>query len=128
VLATGRRLGPYEIIAPLGAGGMGEVYRAQDTRLARTVAIKVLPAELSANLERRQRFEREARIISSLNHPHICALYDIGQQDGVDYLVLEFLEGEVLAHRLERGPCRLSRCSVTGWRLPTRWTRRIGKA
>ena len=83
---------------------MGEVYRAQDTRLARTVAIKVLPAELSANLERRQRFEREARIISSLNHPHICALYDIGQQDGVDYLVLEFLEGEVLAHRLERGP------------------------
>src|SRR6516225_6982417 len=83
---------------------MGEVYRAQDTRLARTVAIKVLPAELSANLERRQRFEREARIISSLNHPHICALYDIGQQDGVDYLVLELLEGEALAHRLERGP------------------------
>src|SRR5262249_12882899 len=87
-----------------GAGGMGEVYRARDTRLDRTVAIKVLPAELSANLERRQRFEREARIISSLNHPHIFALYDIGQQDGVDYLVLEFLEGEVLAHRLERGP------------------------
>src|SRR5262245_18398448 len=83
---------------------MGEVYRARDTRLDRTVAIKVLPAELSANLERRQRFEREARIISSLNHPHICALYDIGQQDGVDYLVLEFLEGEALAHRLERGP------------------------
>jgi serine/threonine protein kinase len=83
---------------------MGEVYRARDTRLDRTVAIKVLPAELSANLERRQRFEREARIISSLNHPHICALYDIGQQDGVDYLVLELLEGEALAHRLERGP------------------------
>ena len=83
---------------------MGEVYRARDTRLDRTVAIKVLPAELSANVERRQRFEREARIISSLNHPHICALYDIGHQEGVDYLVLEYLEGEALASRLERGP------------------------
>ena len=104
MLASGRKLGPYEIVAPLGAGGMGEVYRARDTRLDRTVAIKVLPAELSANVERRQRFEREARIISSLNHPHICALYDIGHQEGVDYLVLEYLEGEALASRLERGP------------------------
>jgi len=104
VLASGRKLGPYEILAPLGAGGMGEVYRARDTRLDRTVAIKVLPAELSANVERRQRFEREARIISSLNHPHICALYDIGHQEGVDYLVLEYLEGEALSSRLERGP------------------------
>jgi len=83
---------------------MGEVYRARDTRLDRTVAIKVLPAELSANVERRQRFEREARIISSLNHPHICALYDIGHQEAVDYLVLEYLEGEALSSRLERGP------------------------
>jgi len=104
VLASGRKLGPYEILAPLGAGGMGEVYRARDTRLDRTVAIKVLPAEFSANPERRQRFEREARIISNLNHPHICTLYDIGYQDGTDYLVLEYLEGEALAARLERGP------------------------
>ena len=104
MLESGSKLGPYEILAPLGAGGMGEVYRARDTRLDRTVAIKVLPAELSANLERRQRFEREARIISSLNHPHICALYDVGHQEGVDYLVLEYLEGESLASRLERGP------------------------
>jgi eukaryotic-like serine/threonine-protein kinase len=107
VLASGSKLGPYEILAPVGAGGMGEVYRARDTRLDRTVAIKVLPAELSANFERRQRFEREARIISSLNHPHICALYDIGNQEGVDYLVLEYLEGEPLAGRLERGPMPL---------------------
>ena len=104
VLATGRRLGPYEILAPLGAGGMGEVYRARDTRLGRTVAIKALPAEFSTNVERRQRLEREARIISRLNHPHICALYDIGHQDGVDYLVLEYLEGEALSERLKRGP------------------------
>jgi Tol biopolymer transport system component len=83
---------------------MGEVYRARDTRLERTVAIKVLPAELSANPDRRQRFEREARIISNLNHPHICALYDIGHQEGVDYLVLEYLQGEALADRLGRGP------------------------
>jgi len=101
------RLGPYEILSRLGAGGMGEVYRARDTRLDRTVAIKVLPAEFSTNIERRQRFEREARIISSLNHPHICALYDIGHQDGLDYLVLEYLEGEALSDRLERGPMPL---------------------
>jgi len=101
------RLGPYEVLSRLGAGGMGEVYRARDTRLDRTVAIKVLPAEFSTNIERRQRFEREARIISSLNHPHICALYDIGHQDGLDYLVLEYLEGEALSDRLERGPMPL---------------------
>jgi eukaryotic-like serine/threonine-protein kinase len=102
-LTPGLKLGPYEIVSPLGAGGMGEVYRARDTRLDRTVAIKVLPAHFSQDPSRRQRLEREARIISSMNHPHICALYDIGRQDGVDYLVLEFLEGEVLADRLERG-------------------------
>jgi len=82
---------------------MGEVYRARDTRLDRTVAIKVLPTELSAHADRRQRFEREARTISSLNHPHICKLYDIGRQDQIDYLVLEYLEGETLAGKLERG-------------------------
>ena len=101
-LSSGTRLGPYEILAPIGAGGMGEVYRARDTRLDRTVAIKVLPAHLSANPELRARFEREARTISSLNHPHICTLYDIGQQDGVDYLVMEYLEGETLAARLQK--------------------------
>src|SRR5258708_38853377 len=84
-LAAGTRLGPYEILAPIGAGGMGEVYRARDTRLDRTVAIKVLPEHLSAKPQLRERFEREARAVSSLNHPHICTLYDVGQQDGVDY-------------------------------------------
>ncbi len=103
-LASGARLGPYEILSPLGAGGMGEVYRAKDTRLDRTVAIKVLPSHLSENAELRQRFEREAKTISSLSHPHICALYDVGHQDGVDYLVMEFLEGETLAEKLARGP------------------------
>jgi eukaryotic-like serine/threonine-protein kinase len=103
-LASGSRLGPYEILAPLGAGGMGEVYRARDTRLDRTVAIKVLPPEVSASLDRRQRFEREARTISSLNHPHICTLHDIGHQEGIDYLVLEYVEGETLAKKLEGGP------------------------
>jgi Tol biopolymer transport system component len=103
-LSTGTRLGPYEIVSALGAGGMGEVYRARDTRLDRTVAIKVLPAAWTADPERRLRFEREAKAVSSLNHPNICALYDVGQQDGADYLVMEHLEGETLAERLVRGP------------------------
>jgi len=103
-LSPGIRLGPYEIQAPIGAGGMGEVYRASDTRLDRLVAIKVLPAHLAGNPEFRQRLEREARAVASLNHPHICALYDIGRQDGVDFLVLEYLEGETLAARLSHGP------------------------
>src|SRR5215471_18821385 len=106
-LSTGTRLGPYEILAPLGAGGMGEVYKARDTRLERTVAIKVLPAHLAANVEFRQRFEREAKVVSSLNHPHICTLYDIGRQDGIDYLVMEYLEGETLEARLRKGPLPL---------------------
>jgi serine/threonine protein kinase len=102
-LSTGTRLGPYEIISPLGAGGMGEVYRAQDTRLHRIVAIKVLPQHLAARVEARERFEREARAISSLNHPHICSLYDIGRQAEIDFLVMEYLEGETLARRLQKG-------------------------
>jgi serine/threonine protein kinase len=103
-LSSGTKLGPYEVVAPLGAGGMGEVYRAKDTRLGRDVAIKVLPADVSVDEERRQRFEREARTISSLNHPNICALYDVGNQDGMEYLVLEYVEGETLEKRLENGP------------------------
>ncbi|HUK86680.1 MAG TPA: protein kinase, partial [Terriglobales bacterium] len=103
-LTPGTKLGPYEIVAAAGAGGMGEVYRARDTRLDRTVAIKVLPAHLSDHPERRQRFDREARAISSLNHPNICTLYDVGHQEGVDYLVMEYMEGESLADRLQRGP------------------------
>jgi Tol biopolymer transport system component/predicted Ser/Thr protein kinase len=106
-LTAGSRLGPYEILAPLGAGGMGEVYRARDTRLDRTVAVKVLPEHLSASAELRQRFEREARTISQLSHPHICALYDVGNQDGVEFLVMEYLEGETLAERLATGPLPL---------------------
>ena len=103
-LTSGTRLGPYEILSPCGAGGMGEVYRARDTRLDRTVAIKILPAHLSDNADLRQRFEREARAVSSLNHAHICTLHDIGHQDGVDFLVMEYLEGETLADRLRKGP------------------------
>jgi Protein kinase domain len=106
-VAPGTRLGPYEILAPLGAGGMGEVYRARDTRLERTVAIKILPAQFSSDPLRKQRFDREAKTISSLNHPHICVLYDVGNQDGVDYLVMECVEGETLAKRLEKGQLAL---------------------
>jgi len=113
-LSPGSSLGPYEVLAPLGAGGMGEVYRARDTRLDRDVAIKVLPAHLSQRPEVRARFEREAKTISSLNHPNICALYDIGQapgeagSDDVDFLVMELVEGETLATRLEKGPLPLA--------------------
>jgi serine/threonine-protein kinase len=106
-LTPATRLGPYEIIAPLGAGGMGEVYRAKDTRLDRTVAIKILPSHLSDQPEARDRFDREARAISALNHPNICHLYDIGTQDGTSYLVMEYLEGETLADRLRKGPLSL---------------------
>jgi eukaryotic-like serine/threonine-protein kinase len=106
-LPTGTRLGPYEIQSPLGAGGMGEVYRARDTRLERTVAVKILPAQFSSDPVRKQRFEREAKTISSLNHPHICVLHDVGHQDGMDYLVMECVEGETLAKRLEKGPLPL---------------------
>jgi len=107
-LTSGTKLGPYEIQSQLGAGGMGEVYRALDTRLDRVVAIKVLASHLSSSPELKQRMEREARAISSLNHPHICHLYDIGSQDGTDYLVMEFLEGETLAERLRKGAMPLN--------------------
>jgi len=103
-LTNGTRLGPHEILSLIGAGGMGEVYKARDTRLDRIVAIKVLPAHLADNPELRERFEREARTIASLNHPHICTLYDIGRQDGTDFLVMEYLEGETLSMRLMKGP------------------------
>ncbi|MGB0040125.1 MAG: serine/threonine-protein kinase, partial [Terriglobales bacterium] len=102
-LTPGTKLGPYEIESPLGEGGMGEVYRALDTRLDRTVAVKVLASHLSSSPELKQRMEREARAISALNHPHICHLFDIGSQGGIDYLVMEFLEGETLAERLCKG-------------------------
>src|SRR5499433_2495743 len=95
-LMSGTRLGPYEIVGPLGAGGMGEVYRARDARLDRTVAIKVLHPELSADPGLRRRFEREARAISCLNHPHICTLFDLGHEEGIDFLVMEYQEGETL--------------------------------
>jgi serine/threonine protein kinase len=103
-LESGRRLGPYEIVTLLGAGGMGEVYRARDTRLDRIVAVKVLPAHLIANDASRARFEREARAISALSHPNICALYDVGRDGDTEYLVMEYLEGQTLADLLARGP------------------------
>src|SRR5712691_6604076 len=103
-LAPGARLGPYEVIAPIGTGGMGEVFKARDTRLDRSVAIKVLPAEFGQNAQLRLRFEREAKTISQLDHPHICTLFDVGD----DYLVMEYLEGETLAERLPRGPLPLT--------------------
>src|SRR5512137_1785414 len=106
-LSAGSRLGPYEILAPLGAGGMGEVYTATDTRLGRTVAIKVLPAGVAADPERRRRFEQEARAVSALNHPHICVLHDIGREGDTDFLVMEYVEGQTLADRLAKGPLPL---------------------
>jgi serine/threonine protein kinase len=110
--SSGTRLGPYQIISPLGAGGMGEVYRARDTRLDRAVAIKSLPAELSGDSERRSRFEREAKAIAALSHPHICTLYDVGHHEGFDFLVMELLEGETLAARLERGCLKIAEVLV----------------
>ncbi|MDH5628378.1 MAG: serine/threonine protein kinase, partial [Candidatus Krumholzibacteria bacterium] len=110
----GTRLGPYEIVSPIGAGGMGEVYRARDTRLDRDVAIKVLAGHLTASPEVRQRFEREARAVSSLNHPNICTLHDVGHEDGVDFLVLEYIEGESLQDRIARGAIPMRELLVIG--------------
>ena len=101
-LTSGTKLGPYEITGAIGAGGMGEVYRARDTRLDRTVAIKVLPQHLADTPDAKQRFEREARAISALNHPHICAFYDVESQNGADFLVMEYIEGETLAARIDK--------------------------
>ncbi len=116
-LSPGVRLGPYEILDAIGAGGMGEVYRAKDTRLDRTVAIKILPAHLSSDPLRKQRFDREAKSISSLNHPNICVLHDVGQQDGIDYLVMECVEGETLAKRLEKGALPLEQVLKYGMQI-----------
>jgi hypothetical protein len=134
-LPAGTALGPYEILAPLGAGGMGEVYRAKDTRLDRIVAVKVLPSELSANPALRERLEREAKAISSLTHPHICTLHDVGREAGIDYLVMEHLEGESLADRLRKGALPLeqvpplSRPTASGWRSsPARKTACAGSS
>jgi len=113
-LTSGTRLGPYEIVAPLGAGGMGEVYRARDTRLGREVAVKILPPHSADNADLKQRFEREAKAISSLNHPHISTLHDIGSQDGTDFLVMEYLEGETLADRLRKGALPLKQVITIG--------------
>ena len=127
-LSSGTKLGPYEIQSPLGAGGMGEVYRAKDTRLERTVAIKILPAHLSSDPLLKQRFEREAKAISSLNHPHICTLHDVGHQDGTDFLVMEYLEGETLAQRLNKGPLPLAELLKILLTYLTPWNRRTGQA
>src|SRR5229473_4353731 len=116
-LTPSTKLGPYEILTPLGAGGMGEVYRARDTRLDRTVAIKILSVRLSNDPVRKQRFEREAKTISSLNHPNICTLHDVGSQDGVDYLVMECVEGETLAKRLEKGALPLEQVLKYGMQI-----------
>jgi len=117
MLATGTTLGPYKVLAALGAGGMGEVYRARDTRLGRDVALKVLSPHLAATPEVRARFEREARTISQLNHPHICTLHDVGHQEGLDYLVMELVEGETLAHRLEKGPLPVGEVLALGMQV-----------
>ncbi|MEJ2147319.1 MAG: protein kinase [Acidobacteriota bacterium] len=116
-LTPGTRLGPYEIVALLGAGGMGEVYRARDTRLGRDVAVKVLPQHLSSSAEVRARFEREARTVSSLNHPNICTLYDIGREGDTDYLVMELIDGETLAARVAKGPLRTDQVLALGTQI-----------
>jgi serine/threonine protein kinase len=119
-LASGTRLGPYEISGALGAGGMGEVYKARDTRLDRTVAIKILPASLASDLEFRGRFDREARTISQLDHPHICALYDVGTHDGTAYLVMQYLEGRRWRSGSNGARCHSIRPSGTRLKSPTR--------
>ena len=111
-LETGRQLGPYQIQAPLGAGGMGEVYKARDTRLDRTVAIKVLPEHVASDPDLKQRFEREAKTVAALSHPHICPVFDVGDQDGVNFLVMEYLEGQTLAQRLEKGALPLDQALI----------------
>ncbi|MBV9885025.1 MAG: protein kinase [Acidobacteria bacterium] len=124
-LAAGSKLGPYEIAAPLGAGGMSEVYRARDTRLGRDVAIKILPQKFSDRPELRERFEREARTISALNHARICTIYDVGHQDNTQFLVMEFLEGETLAERIAKGALHFVRLCASAWKSARHSTPRI---
>ena len=127
-LAPGTKLGPYEIQSPLGAGGMGEVYRARDTRLDRTVAVKILPSHLSTSPEAKQRFEREARVISSLNHSNICTLHDVGDQDGISYLVMEYVQGDTLESRLQKGPLPLKQAWNAACRSAMHSRKRIAPA
>jgi eukaryotic-like serine/threonine-protein kinase len=119
-LAPGTHLGPYEITGPLGSGGMGEVYRARDTRLERTVAIKILPAQPSSDPVLKQRFEREAKTISSLNHPHICVVHDVGHQDEIDYLVMEFVGERRWRGGWRKGRCRCQTVSEPGQKASER--------
>ena len=127
-LSAGTRLGPYEIVAPLGAGGMGEVYKARDTRLDRTVAIKILPETLAADPQFRDRFDREARAISALDHPNICALCDVGEERGTSFLVMQYLEGETLAQRLKKARSHSGRRSRLRLRSLAAWTKRTVRA
>jgi eukaryotic-like serine/threonine-protein kinase len=122
-LQSGKSLGPYRITRLLGAGGMGEVYEATDTRLDRRIAVKVLPERLASDRQSRERFEREARAVSCLNHPRICTLHDVGEQDGVFYLVMELVDGETLESRLTRGRLPLKKIWNTRSKSPMRWTR-----
>jgi len=124
----GQRLGPYEIGVRIGAGGMGEVYKARDTRLNRTVAIKVLSAAIAADALARTRFEHEARLVAALAHPHICTLHDVGNQDGLAFLVMEHLEGETLAARLARGPLSIAQALQYGAQIAAALDRRIASA
>ena len=123
-LSTGTRLGPYEIAAPLGAGGMGEVYSARDTRLNRTVAIKVLPEHIAGDPEAKRRFEREAQTVAGLNHPNICVLHDIGHDAGLDFLVMEHLDGVTLQDRLAKGPLSLAEATKIGMEVADALDRR----
>ncbi|AMY08950.1 Serine/threonine-protein kinase PrkC [Luteitalea pratensis] len=127
-LNAGARIGPYEIVARLGAGGMGEVYRARDARLDRSVAIKVLTSARAIDHAQLDRFQREARAIARVSHPHFCTLYDVGQQDGVPFLVMELLEGDTLAERLTMATVPVVRPSASPSRLPRRWMRPTARA
>ena len=126
-LDEGSRIGPYVIDGVIGSGGMGEVFRGRDTRLNRTVAIKVLHAQANADADERRRFLRESQAVAALQHPHICVLYDVGEQAGLDYLVLEFLDGETLAarsgRRMASGSCRPGHDRIAGSRSGNGWIR-----
>ncbi len=127
-LTPGSRLGQYEILAPLGSGGMGEVYRARDTRLGRDVAIKALPDEFARDPDRLARFEREAKLLASLTHANIAGIFGLEEVGGHRYLILEFVEGETLAHRLDRGPLSISESLQVGRQIAAAWRARTSKA